>query len=51
MSVGFLSRWARKKSLQDELDRRLESSEVDSKEQAVESQPTQTPDALQTSSQ
>lgn len=50
MSVGFLSRWARKKSLQDELDRRLESSEVDSKEQAVESQPTQTPDALQTSS-
>lgn len=50
MSVGFLSRWARKKSLQDELDRRLESSETDSKEQAVESQPTQTPDALQTSS-
>lgn len=50
MSVGFLSRWARKKSLQDELDRRLESSETDGKKQAVESQPTQAPDALQTSS-
>ncbi len=50
MSVGFLSRWARKKSLQDELDRRLASSETEGKEQAVESQPTQGPDALQTSS-
>jgi hypothetical protein len=50
VSVGFLSRWARKKSLQDELDRRLESSEADGKEEAPESQPTQVPDALQTSS-
>lgn len=50
MSVDFLSRWARKKSLQDELDRRLESSEADGKEETLESQPTQVPDALQTSS-
>ena len=40
MSVGFLSRWARKKSLQDELDRRLEPSETSGQEGSLEAQST-----------
>ncbi|MFZ9176933.1 MAG: DUF3306 domain-containing protein [Burkholderiaceae bacterium] len=47
MSVGFLGRWARKKSLQDELDRRLEPSETSGQEESLEAQSTPAPEPVQ----